>query len=182
MYLFESLSIFSIFCFHDTSKSSGIVFFSIITLHGTNQVYNFWYNSLFLSKRAQCHPCWHFQIVPSYSLCWKSVVLLVSWLTIVMSDPKAPFSIATTMRCRGGCYSFPWIASLILNLYLIMLSVKQGGINHHFLSLWYDSTWDWTLVSRTIGEQSNHYANGAVKFVVKGELNLSIQWRKYLTV
>ena len=25
-----------------------------------------------------------------------------------------------------------------------MLSVKQGGIKNHFLSLWYDSTWDWT--------------------------------------
>ena len=25
-----------------------------------------------------------------------------------------------------------------------MLSVKQGGIKYHFLSLWYDSTWDWT--------------------------------------
>ena len=22
-----------------------------------------------------------------------------------------------------------------------MLSVKQGGIKYHFLSLWYDSTW-----------------------------------------
>ena len=31
-----------------------------------------------------------------------------------------------------------------------MLSVKQGGIKYHFLSLWYDSTWDWTLVSRAI--------------------------------
>ena len=29
-----------------------------------------------------------------------------------------------------------------------MLSVKQGGIKYHFLSLWYDSTWDWTQVSR----------------------------------
>ena len=40
-----------------------------------------------------------------------------------------------------------------------MLSVRQEGIKYHFLSLWYDSTWDWTQVSRTIGEHSNHYAN-----------------------
>ena len=40
-----------------------------------------------------------------------------------------------------------------------MLSVKQGGIKNHFLSLWYDSTWDWTQVSRAIGEHFNHYAN-----------------------
>ena len=40
-----------------------------------------------------------------------------------------------------------------------MLSVKQGGIKYHFLSLWYDSTWDLTQVSRTIGEHSNRLAN-----------------------
>ena len=36
-----------------------------------------------------------------------------------------------------------------------MLSVKQGGIKYHFLSLWNDSTWDWTQVSWAIGEHSN---------------------------
>ena len=43
-----------------------------------------------------------------------------------------------------------------------MLCVKQRSIKSHFLSLWYDSTWDWTLVSSTIGEQSTHSANGPV--------------------
>ena len=43
-------------------------------------------------------------------------------------NPKAPFSIATTPRYRGGHYSFPWIPPLTLDSYLIMLSVKQGGI------------------------------------------------------
>ena len=38
-----------------------------------------------------------------------------------------------------------------------MLSVKQRGLKYHFLNLWYDSTWDWTQVSRAIGEHSNHY-------------------------
>ena len=37
-----------------------------------------------------------------------------------------------------------------------MLSAKQGGIKYYFLSLWYDSTWDWTPVSRMIGEHSNN--------------------------
>ena len=37
-----------------------------------------------------------------------------------------------------------------------MLSVKQEGIKYHFLSLWYESTWDWTSVSRAIGEHSTH--------------------------
>ena len=65
--------------------------------------------------------------------------------TIVEGNPKAPFSIATTPMCRGGRYSFPGLLYFTLDPYLIMLSVKQGGIKYHFLSLWYDSTWDWTL-------------------------------------
>ena len=28
----------------------------------------------------------------------------------------------------------------------------QGGVEFHFWSLWYDATWDWTQVSRTIDE------------------------------
>ena len=32
--------------------------------------------------------------------------------TLVEGDPKAPFSIATTPRCRGGRYSIPRIAPL----------------------------------------------------------------------
>ena len=41
-------------------------------------------------------------------------------------------SMATTLRCMGGCDSFPWIIPLILGLYRIMPSVKQGGIKYHF--------------------------------------------------
>ena len=33
-------------------------------------------------------------------------------VTIVEGNQKAPFSIATASRCRGGHYSFPWIAPL----------------------------------------------------------------------
>ena len=33
-------------------------------------------------------------------------------VTIVEGDPKAHFLIATAPRCRGGRYSFPWIAPL----------------------------------------------------------------------
>ena len=79
----------------------------------------------------------------------------VKLATIVEGNPKAPFSIATTPRRRGGRYSFPGLLYFTLDPYLIMLSVKQGGIKYHFLSLWYDSTWDWTQVSRAIGEHSN---------------------------
>ena len=37
-----------------------------------------------------------------------------------------------------------------------MQSVKQSGAEYNFLSLSYDSSWDWTLVSRAIGEHSTH--------------------------
>ena len=44
---------------------------------------------------------------------------------IVEGDPKAPFSVATTPKCRVGRYSFHWIAPLTPNTLLTMLSVKQ---------------------------------------------------------
>ena len=50
--------------------------------------------------------------------------------------------------------SFLGLLHFTLDPYLIILSVKQRGIKYHFLSLWYDSTWNWTRVSRAIGE---HY-------------------------
>ena len=52
----------------------------------------------------------------------------VKMATIVEGNPKAPFSIASTPMCRGGRYSFPGLLYFTLDPYLIMLSVKQGGI------------------------------------------------------
>ena len=84
---------------------------------------------------------------------WTSKVKLA---TLVKGDSKAPFSIATTRRCKGGSNSFPGLFHFTLDAYLIMQSAKQGGIKYHFLSLWYDLTGDWTLVSKTIGEYFTH--------------------------
>ena len=70
------------------------------------------------------------------------VYIKVKLATFVEGDPKAPFSIATTPKCKRWCYSIPWIAPL--DPYLKMMSLKQGGIKYHFLSLWYGSTWGWT--------------------------------------
>ena len=36
---------------------------------------------------------------------------------------------------------FPGLFHFTLDTYLILLSVKQGGIKYHFLSLWYDSVY-----------------------------------------
>ena len=53
---------------------------------------------------------------------WKIIfTLYISWPTIFKSNLKAPFSIATTLKCRSNHYSFPWIAPLTLHPYLIML-------------------------------------------------------------
>ena len=40
-----------------------------------------------------------------------------------------------------GATPFHGLFHITLDTYLIMLSVKQGGIKYHFLSLWYDSIW-----------------------------------------
>ena len=40
------------------------------------------------------------------------IYIKVNLATKVEGDSKAPFSIATTPRCRGGRYSFPWIGPL----------------------------------------------------------------------
>ena len=40
------------------------------------------------------------------------IIKKVKLATVVKGDQKAPFSITTTPRCRGVCYSFPWIAPL----------------------------------------------------------------------
>ena len=78
--------------------------------------------------------------------------------TVVEGDPKVPFSIRWLLHqgVGEGATPFPGLTHFTLDLYLIMLSVKQAGIKYHFLSLWYDLTWDWTPVSQAIGKHSNH--------------------------
>ena len=55
-------------------------------------------------------------------------VLLMLLATVVEGDLKAPFSIATTLKYMGGHYFFPGLLHFTLDPYLLMLSVKQGGI------------------------------------------------------
>ena len=79
---------------------------------------------------------------------WNKVKLA----TVVEGEPKALFSVATTPRTQHlslGSSTLPLIRTLLC-------CVKQGGIKYHFLSLWYDSTWDWTLISMTTGEYATH--------------------------
>ena len=64
--------------------------------------------------------------------CMYVLVRVCKLATVVDGNQKAPFSIATTPRCTGGRDSFPWTAPLYPRTYLILLSVKQGGIKYHF--------------------------------------------------
>ena len=66
--------------------------------------------------------------------------LELSKLTVIKDDAKVLFSIATTPRCTESKTLFSGLLHFFLNL--IMLSVKQGSIKYHLLSLWCDSTWD----------------------------------------
>ena len=58
--------------------------------------------------------------IPSYQVLWMIIYIYiyiyiyikVNLATLVESDPKAPFSIATTPWCRRRRYSIPWIAPL----------------------------------------------------------------------
>ena len=78
---------------------------------------------------------------------WYMSIKYYKLVTVVEGDLKAPFLIATTPRCRKGATPFPGLLNFTIDSYLIMPSVKQGSIKYHFMSLWYDSTWNWTQVS-----------------------------------
>ena len=58
-------------------------------------------------------------------------------VTVVEGDQKAPFSIATTPRCREGTSPFPGLLHFTLVTYLILLSVSK-----EISSTIYDTTWD----------------------------------------
>ena len=51
--------------------------------------------------------------------------------TVVGGDQKAPFSILTT-PIEESATRLPRLFYLTLDRYLILLSVKQGGIKYHF--------------------------------------------------
>ena len=46
------------------------------------------------------------------NLCYYLMSWVVELATVVENDLKAPFSIASTPRCRGGRYFIPWNAPL----------------------------------------------------------------------
>ena len=102
-------------------------FYGISTLLGylmPNLVYIYW---IYICTQGLFGwVLWHINACTLFNA---SSCLYISEPTVVEINLKAPFLIATTPRCRGELYSFPWIAPFTLDQYLIILSVKQGGIN-----------------------------------------------------
>ena len=93
--------------------------------------------SIALSRFSKLHPVsTQFHIFISntndlYTIIWFQVIK-VKLVTVVKGNQKAPFSIATTLKCRGEHNSFPGLLHFTLDTYLILQSVKQGGIKNHF--------------------------------------------------
>ena len=70
---------------------------------------------------------------------------------------RLPFQLLLQINVGESATPSPGL-SLTLNPYLIMLSVKQGDIKNLFMNCLYDLTWNWTPVSPTISQHSDHYA------------------------
>ena len=64
-----------------------------------------------------------------------------------------PFQKLPHRGVEEGATPFTGLLHFILDTYLIVLRVKQGGIKYHFLSLWFESTSDRTPASRGISER-----------------------------
>ena len=61
------------------------------------------------------------------------MVFTVSKLaTVVEGDLKAPFQLLLHRGVGEGTTPFPELLHFTLGTYLILLSVKQGGIKYHF--------------------------------------------------
>ena len=67
---------------------------------------------------------------------------------------RLPFQQLLHWGVGEGTTPFPGLLHFTLDIYLILLSVKQGGTKYHFQSHWYDANWDWTQVSWTIAKIS----------------------------
>ena len=103
---------------HPTRSSIFIIWF------GLNWVFIQWNIDLCCVIYCPSHPCRNTLVSTIQPIC-KLANRNGRWR-------EGSFSIATTSRCRGGQHSFPWIAPVTLDLYLIMLNVKQRGIRYHF--------------------------------------------------
>ena len=93
------------------------------------------------------------------------IYIYISCLKVIEGDSKASFSIATTPRCKSEWCSFPLIAQISLDPYLIMLGVQEGGIKYH---LWVFGMTRPGIEPRSPEPLANtHYANGLYIYIYK---------------
>ena len=86
-----------------------IIIIIIITIIIYLKLFNF-LHIIFIINYLSLYNYLHMIII---SICYlKLYCKKVKLVIVVEGDLKAPFSIATTSSCRGGRYSFPWIAPL----------------------------------------------------------------------
>ena len=122
------------FCLSPRKKSFGEYIYILVYTYYIVKRYTWtklkWFTILFKSHLCLyiCHP----QTVSLYHDSSVGLDRLDSWSwdrnladwnankqsTVVEGDKKAPFLIATTLSCRGGRYSFPWINYYITSIYL----------------------------------------------------------------
>ena len=103
----------------------------------------------FMCRRGMssfCHAFYNATLV-TLPRCIKKVLCV--WLRAT----RRLFSIAIKPRCRGGCNSFPWIAPLYL--WYVPNNAECWARRHQVP--FFDSSGDWTPVSRAIGELSILY-------------------------
>ena len=81
--------------------------------------------------------------------------------TIVEGEPKAPFSIATTPRCREGASPFLGLLHFTFHTYGIILSVKQGRIKYHFFKKVFGMTRP-GIEPRSPGPLANEYCRMSI--------------------
>ena len=55
---------------------------------------------------------------------------------------RLPFQYLQHQSAGEDATSFPGLPRFALDLYLMIMSIKQVDTKYHFLSLWYDPTWD----------------------------------------
>ena len=70
------------------------------------------------------------------------ILAKVNLATVFQGDPKATFQRLQHRGVGDGTTLSLGLFHFTLDPYLIMLSIKQGGIKYHFLSIWYDSIYD----------------------------------------
>ena len=91
----------------------------------------------------------------------------VKLATLVEGNPKAPFSQATTLGCRGGNTPFPGLLHFIIDPYFIMLVLNKVASSTIFWVFGMTRPGIEPLASRTIGKLFTHQANKNINMKVQ---------------